>query len=49
MNYDNSVSEEITYKIREGNRAYNGYEGFVTSKLINKDIKRAVDMTLISR
>ena len=47
-NYENSISDEITHKIRQEITDYYGYEGFKTSELINKDIKKTVYMTLIS-
>ena len=46
--YDvNSISEEITHRIKKGNRASYAYKELITCKLINKYSKWKIYMTLI--
>ena len=45
-NNDNSISEEITQKIKKGNRAYYACKVLMTSKLTNKYNKWKIYMTL---
>jgi len=47
INDDKSISEGTTQGIKKGNRAYYGYKGLMTSKLINRYSKRTIYMTLI--
>jgi hypothetical protein len=47
INDDSSISEGTTHGIKKGNRAYYGYKGLMTSKLINKYSKRTIRVTLI--
>ena len=47
VNDDDSVSEEITHRMKKGNRAHYAYKGLITSILINKYNKNDIHMALI--
>ena len=47
INEDNSISEEIAYRIKKGNRTYYVHKGLMTSKLINRYTIGKISMTLI--
>ena len=44
---DNSISEEITHRVKKGNRTYYAHNGLMTSKLINRYTKEKISMTTI--
>jgi hypothetical protein len=47
INDDNSISEEITHRIKKGNRTYYAHKGLMTSKLINRYTKGKISIILI--
>jgi hypothetical protein len=44
---DNSISEEITHRIKKGNTTYYVCKGLLTSKLINIYTEKKIYMTII--
>jgi len=47
INEDNSISEEITHRLKKGNRTYYAHKGLMTSKLIKRYTKGKISITLI--